>query len=191
MLILLWPFCTEVQVGPRMSNKVNAQCLFENMGCGFVTLKASVIIFIICTIMVFLSISGNYTTRTPKWKWLAKELRILYNKNRYIRMKTPDMHARAEKTLKEYCGNSLYNKTLLNFRSRAPTQHFSRVHLLITLNTPVWKVQLILTYFLKNKENGDNSPMVNTETFTPCLYQIKCYFVETLTVSLNFLKIHI
>ena len=174
-----------------MSNKVNAQCLFENMGCGFVTLKASVIIFIICTIMVFLSISGNYTTRTPKWKWLAKELRILYNKNRYIRMKTPDMHARAEKTLKEYCGNSLYNKTLLNFRSRDPTQHFSRVHLLITLNTPVWKVQFILTYFLKSKENGDNSPMVNTETFTPCLYQIKCDFVETLTVSLNFLKIHI
>ena len=50
------------------------------------------------------------------------------------------MYARAEKTLKEYCRNSLYNKTLLNFRSSDPTQHFNRVHLLVTLNTPLWKV---------------------------------------------------
>ena len=59
---------------------------------------------------------------------------------KYLELEKQDMHARAEKTLKEYCRNSLYNKTLLNFRSHDPTQHFSRIHLLVTLNTPLWKV---------------------------------------------------
>ena len=65
---------------------------------------------------------------------------LLQVENKFLEKEKLDMHARAEKTLKEYCGNSLYNKTLLNFRSRDPTQHFSRVHLLVTLNSPFWKV---------------------------------------------------
>ena len=58
----------------------------------------------------------------------------------FIELEKLEMHTRAETTFKEYCGNSLYNKTLLNFWSRDPTQHFSKVHLLVTLNSPFWKV---------------------------------------------------
>ena len=71
---------------------------------------------------------------------------LLQVENKILELEKLDMHARSERTLKECCGNSLYSKTLLKFQSRDPTQHFSRIHLLVHLNTPFWKVIFCTIY---------------------------------------------
>ena len=66
------------------------------------------------------------------------------SENLKFQWKAPDMYTCARKTLEEYCGSNLYNKTLLDFRSRVPVPQFNGVHLLVTINKPVWKVIIII-----------------------------------------------